>query len=74
MSGIADPRDDDITEESERGELSRAGWADADVRRNPTTPSDHGSAPDQDPAKGRARDPELENPDAGPGTEEASTG
>jgi len=65
VNGTSGPRDGEITGDSERGERSRAGWTDADARRNPTAPSEQNPPPDKDPAKGRARDPELENPDAG---------
>jgi hypothetical protein len=76
VKGTSGPSDVNVTEDAERGERSRAGWADADTRRNPTPPSEHGSPADQDPAQGRARDPELENPDGGArsiGTENASS-
>jgi hypothetical protein len=65
VNGTSGPRDGEITRDTERGERSRTGWTDADARRNPTPPSDQNSPPDQDPAQGRARDPELGDPDAG---------
>ena len=66
MNDTSGPRDGEITEDAERGERSRAGWTDTDAHRNPMPPSDQSPPPEQDPASGRARDPELDNPDAGP--------
>lgn len=71
---MPEPRDGEIIHDAERGKRSRAGWIDADASRNPTTPSDQSSPPDQDPTKGRARDPELENPNAGARSNGTSSG
>ena len=65
MNSTSGQRDGEIIHDAERGKRSRAGWIDADASRNPTTPSDQSSPPDQDPTKGRARDPELENAEVG---------
>lgn len=56
------PRDERVTDDAERGERSRDGYADADDKRNPIPPSEQGPQRQQDPKSGRARDPELGEP------------
>ena len=65
MNGTSGPRDGVNSHDAERGKRSRAGWIDADASRNPAPPSDQNSLLEQDPAKGRTRDPELDKPNAG---------
>ena len=62
MNDTSRPRDEEIIDDAERGERSREGWSNADEKRNPIPPSDQGKPPQQDPASGRARDPELDEP------------
>ena len=54
-------RDEELTDDSERGGRSREGFADADDKRNPIPPSEQGDPPPRTPKSGRARDPELGN-------------
>jgi hypothetical protein len=62
VSDASKARDEEITIDSVRGERARDGWSDADNRRNPIPPSEQQRPVDQDPASGRARDPELDEP------------
>ena len=52
-------RDEELTDDSERGGRSREGFADADDKRNPIPPTEQGDPPHRTSESGRARDSEL---------------
>lgn len=53
------PRDDEVTDDEQRGERSRQGWSDADDPRKPVQPSVQPDEAAPEIAARKQRDPEL---------------
>jgi hypothetical protein len=53
------PRDDEVTDDEQRGERSREGWSDADDPRKPVQPSEQRGESAPEVTERRQRDPEL---------------